>query len=56
MRMGELVRYYLLAISARGYNFNKTISTINKSGTIRNSGISTFWAQNIVLKKLDKFV
>ena len=29
MEMGDLVKYYLLAISIRGYNFNKTGSMVN---------------------------
>ena len=40
--MGELVRYYLLAISVRGYNFNKTGSMVNKGGSIRNGVNGTF--------------
>ena len=30
MEMGELVRYYLLSISIRGYNYNKTCIAVNK--------------------------
>ena len=29
MEMGELMRYHLLAISVRGYNFCKTSSIVN---------------------------
>ena len=30
MEMGELVRYYLLTVSVRGYDFNNTSSIINR--------------------------
>ena len=50
IEMGELVRYYLLVVSIRGCNFNKTGSIFNKSGGTRNGSISTFWAENIALQ------
>ena len=53
--MGEIVRYYLLEISIRSYNFNKTNSRGNKGGSIRDGDFSTFWVQKIALKKSMKF-
>ena len=55
MEIRELVRYYVLAILVRGYNFNKTSRIVNKSGTIRNGGNETFWDQKIAFKKSMKF-
>lgn len=34
MEIGELVRYYLLTISIRGYNSNKTSIILNKGVSV----------------------
>ena len=34
MEIGELVRYYLLTISIRGYNYNKTSIILNKGVSV----------------------